>query len=504
VKGCIDALIEADELTPEQEADIEEAAVAWCYRWEGHDGTTDEAAKWTEDWRYRDAKLAGWQTLEKIAGQLLPGYREEQGREFANAPLDEPAKSYQRTPFWKSMLHVTKQGTFKAALANADIALRYAPEWDGVLGFISFNDTLYLLRPPPWADAKAEFTPRQITDVDVIEATVWLQNKGIFVSEAVTASALRKAAQENDRHPVRDYLDGLTWDQQPRLDTWLTDFLGAEDTPLNRAYGARFLLSAVARVRQPGSKVDTVPVLEGRQGLLKSTALRVLAGPWFTDHIPDLQNKDAQLQLVGVWIVEFAELGQFSRADANRAKIFISIQEDRLRRPYGRVVEDFKRQCVLAVTLNRTVQGYLKDETGNRRFWPVACGVGWDAERQADIARLKRERDQLWAEADHRFRQGEVWWLHESELLVQHEASVADRMDLDPMHGLVANAMARLVEDGNIEPSFDDICGRLGLLSPKERTRQVQLQIGRALTALGWASARRMRDGVRQTFYFLL
>jgi predicted P-loop ATPase len=505
VKGCIDALIEADELTPEQESDLEEAAVAWCYRWEGHDGTTDEAAKWAEDWRYRDAKLAGWQTLEKIAGQLIPEYREEQGRaQFANAPpLDEPAKPYRRTPFWKSRLLLTKNGTIKAALVNADIALRYAPEWDGVLGFNQFTNTLHIMKRPPWLAADTEFTPHQLTDVDVIATAVWLQTKQIGVSEAVTASALRKAAEENSCHPVREYLDGLTWDQQPRLDTWLIDHLGAEDTPLNRAYGARFLISAVARVRQPGCKVDTVPILEGRQGLLKSTALRMLASPWFTDHMPDLQSKDAQLQIIGVWFVEFAELGQFGRTDANRAKIFISAQEDRFRQPYGRVVETHPRQCVLAVTLNRAAHGYLKDETGNRRFWPVACGVGWEANRQADIKRLTRERDQLWAEADHRFGQGEVWWLHEPELLVAHDASVADRMDLDPIHGLVADAMTRLVEDGNTSPSFDDVCNQLGLLSAKERTRLVQAQIGRAVTSLGWASQRQMRDGVRKMCYFL-
>ncbi len=118
-------------------------------------------------------------------------------------------------------------------------------------------------------------------------------------------------------------------------------------------------------MRSPGCKVDTVPILEGRQGLLKSTVLRTLASDaWFTDHMPDLHSKDAQLQIIGTWIVEFAELGQFGRADANRAKIFISTQEDRFRRPYGRVVETHLRQCVLAVTLNPPPKDISKTRPG--------------------------------------------------------------------------------------------------------------------------------------------
>jgi putative DNA primase/helicase len=221
------------------------------------------------------------------------------------------------------------------------------------------------------------------------------------------------------------------------------DHLGAKDTPLNRAYGARFLISA--RVRSPGCKVDTVPIFEGRQGLPKSTALRTLAGPWFTDQMPDLHNKDAQMQLVGVWIVEFAELGQFNRADANRAKFFMSIRYDRFRRPYGTLVEDYPRQCVLAVTVNPGVHGYLKDETGNRRFWPVLCGFDWDAGRCIDLEALKRERDELWAEADYWFGQGERWWLHEPELLVAHELSVNERLDLDPAPIALFTASAALI-----------------------------------------------------------
>jgi putative DNA primase/helicase len=244
-----------------------------------------------------------------------------------------------------------------------------------------------------------------------------------------------------------------------------------------------------------------VPIFEGRQGLLKSAALKALADPWFTDHMPDLHSKDAQLQIRGKWLVEFAEYGQLGRADANRAKIFISIQEDRFRRPFGKATNDYPRQCVFAVTINPPIHGYLKDETGNRRFWPMACGKSWPAERQIDEKALTAVRDQLWAEADHRYGQGKAWWLHETALLVADKAAVAERLEIGPWCGRVAKAMQALVEQGVTEPTFDEVCVALGLFSLKDMSKSAQMEIGRALSHLGWFGQRRTTRDDRQTFY---
>jgi putative DNA primase/helicase len=274
--------------------------------------------------------------------------------------------------------------------------------------------------------------------------------------------------------------------------------LGVEDTPLYRAIGTRFLISLVARVREPGCKVDTVPILEGVQGLLKSTILEALVEPWFTDHMPDLAGKDAQMQLRGVWLVEFAEYGQLGRADANRAKNFVTIRSDRLRRPYERVVEEQPRQCVMAVTLNRPAIGYLKDETGNRRFWPVLCGATWPEGQQIDIEVFRRERDQLLAEADQRWFLGEKWWLHEPDLIAAHEVSVADRMDVGPLYGQVAMALQSLVEKGVEEPSAHEL--RIAMGFGQSRPQDYR-EVGRVLTMLGYVGQRLLRSGVRDTFY---
>jgi predicted P-loop ATPase len=249
--------------------------------------------------------------------------------------------------------------------------------------------------------------------------------------------------------------------------------------------------------RKPGVKMDTGLILEGRQGLKKSTVAQILAGPWFTDHVPDLRSKDAQIQLQGAWIVEFADYGNLGRADANFAKIFWSTVNDQFREPYGTVRKEHPRQCVFMVSLNKPVHGYLKDETGNRRFWPAECGLNWPKLRQIDVEDLAAERDQLWAEADHRYQQDESWWLHEPELLIAHESAVATRLDVGPWFSRVARVMRDLVKQGNTEPTFDEVCAGLGLLSTKEITRQAQVEVGRALTTLGWVGKRVTCDDSR-------
>jgi predicted P-loop ATPase len=265
------------------------------------------------------------------------------------------------------MLRLTAKGGIAACLENARIALAYAPEWQSCLAYNTFANTLLMRNQPPW-EVRA-WVPHTVKDVDVTRAACWLQRQGIMVGVETAGHAMQELADRHQFSPPIIYLDALTWDGVPRINTWLQRHLGVADRPLYRAYGAKFLISAVARVRSPGCQVDTVLILEGRQGLKKSTTLRILAGEWFVDHMPSLDNKDAQLQLQGVWIVEFAELGEFGRKDANLAKRFISTSKDKLRKPYGQFPEDFPRQCVLAVTLNPDAGGrYLKDETGVRRF----------------------------------------------------------------------------------------------------------------------------------------
>jgi putative DNA primase/helicase len=221
----------------------------------------------------------------------------------------------------------------------------------------------------------------------------------------------------------------LPWDGQSRLASWLTDYLGVEATEYSAAIGLRWMRSAVARIYQPGAKVDCCLILEGPQGTKKSTALKILAGEWFTDEIADLGSKDSALQTRGVWIIEIAELDSMTRSEVSRVKAFVSRATDRFRPPYGRQVIESPRQCVFTGSVNHST--YLRDETGGRRFWPVRCG-------EIDVDALARNRDQLWAEAVTQYRGGEVWWLETPELNREAERQQSDRYEEDAWHSLIA------------------------------------------------------------------
>ncbi|GAB6141167.1 hypothetical protein JCM14076_18960 [Methylosoma difficile] len=216
------------------------------------------------------------------------------------------------------------------------------------------------------------------------------------IFEAVSTVAL-----ENMTHPVRDYLDGLTWDGVARLDTLLVDYVGADDNPYIRAIGAKALIAAVRRVRQPGCKFDNVIILEGFQGVGKSSFVQALCPnpDWFSDApIGNAESKDAALGLEGHWIIELGEMSVLSKSGVEALKVFVSTGTDKLRRPYGRVVEHIPRQCIFIGSTNQDT--YLKDVTGNRRFWPVRTGV-------VDLEGLKANIGQVWAEASLRESKGE-------------------------------------------------------------------------------------------------
>jgi predicted P-loop ATPase len=202
---------------------------------------------------------------------------------------------------------------------------------------------------------------------------------------------------------VRDYLHALPeHDKKPRLSKWLVTYLGAEDSPYIRAVGRMFLISMVARVEQPGCKVDYTLILESEQGGEKSKIGGVLGGEWFSDNLPDIRSgKEASQHLRGKWLLEMPELHARSQADENLLKAFMTRQTERYRPPFGRIEVIEPRQCVFYGSTNLIL--YLKDPTGARRDWPVRVG-------KIDIEGLLRDRDQLFAEALAAYRSGEHWW----------------------------------------------------------------------------------------------
>ena len=194
-------------------------------------------------------------------------------------------------------------------------------------------------------------------------------NCGQRLVDVPDRSAVLAVAHENRFDPVREYLEGLTWDRVPRIGKWLATYLSAEDTDYASAVGKRWLISCVARAILPGCKADSALIFEGNQGEGKSTAFTTLGGPWFSDELAAIGTKDSALQLSGAWIIELSELDALTKARASTVKAFLSRRVDRFRPPYGRRVIEQPRSCVFCGTVNHSQ--YLEDETGGRRFWPV-------------------------------------------------------------------------------------------------------------------------------------
>lgn len=230
--------------------------------------------------------------------------------------------------------------------------------------------------------------------------------------------------------------------------------------------------SRVARIYRPGAKADCCLILEGPQGIKKSTALRTLAGEYFTDELADLGSKDAALQIRGVWIVEISELDSLARSEIASIKAFMSRTADRFRPPFGKRVIECPRQCVFAGTVNHTE--YLRDETGARRFWPVLCGA-------IDIEALARDRDQLWAEAKSRYSSGEKWWLDTSALVEIAAEEQAARYQGDPWEEVVAPWL-----EARTSVSISEVLDKCVCKPQAQWTQADKNRVGRCLRALGF------------------
>ncbi len=286
-------------------------------------------------------------------------------------------------------------------LQNVVTVLEDDPRWRNRIRLNAFDLSPYLTLP--------DRAPERMTDEAETGLALWLARVyGFEPPTARVGEAVRYIAGRHAYHPVREYLDGLTWDGVERCADLLPLGFGAEATPLNRALGVRFLLSLVARVKDPGCKVDTVVILAGEQGARKSSALAVLAvkAEWFSDSSLDLRSKDAKEALPGVWIYELGELDSMRRSEVTAVKAFLSSRVDRFRPAYARNTVRVERQTVFVGTTNQAE--FLNDSSGSRRFWPVqvtTCDLEW----------LRAHRDQLWAEAVARYQGGEQWWLTEAE-----------------------------------------------------------------------------------------
>jgi putative DNA primase/helicase len=387
---------------------------------------------------------------------------------------------------WKQYLQCTDSGSIKANVANAIAALTHAPAFAGRIAYDEFAVRVVSTGPLPW---KKE--PHPWTDTEDILLAQHLQLNGIQVSRDIAGQAVEAVSRQRPFHPVREYLDALSWDGAPRLNTWLETYLGADASEQGANYlsavGARWFISGVARIYQPGCKADSALILEGPQGRGKSRTIKTLGGQWSTDEVADLGSKDSSLQIHGVWIIELAELDSMAKSDVSRVKAFMSRAKDRFRPPYGKRLVDLPRQCIFAGTVNHS--SYLKDETGGRRSWPVSCG-------RIDIDAVERDRDQLWAEAVARFRAGEVWWLDQCSLIERAEAEQAARYEGDAWDSLIIEWVDARMAAGSDSVSVPEILETCIEKNKDQWTRADEMRVAKCLRANGWERYRDRKRGM--------
>lgn len=318
-----------------------------------------------------------------------------------------------------------------ASLANLKQMVEHHPDLQGMFSFDEWSAKTMILRGLP-GDHREDY-PRELSDHDEVATAAWLNHRGLAPQIQTVAAVIREVASRYVQNPMRDWLTGLEWDGADRAADWLTKYAGAPDTHYERTIGRKFLISAVARALTPGCKCDTMLILEGPQGLRKSTLARVLCGPqYFSDQLGDITTKESSQNIQGLWIIEVPEMDKFAKPEANAVKDFLSRTEDRYRPPYGRNVITRPRRCVFFGTINPIEgAGYIRDSTGARRFWPVKCS-------KIDLNAARLDRDQLWAEAVHRWRMGETWWIDEDEFDVVKEEQ-EDRMETDIWESKIAD-----------------------------------------------------------------
>lgn len=439
---------------------------------------------------------------------------EPEAKPAAPAPAEAPAAEAEREPeaggrpwwlkpYWDSEKNrwLTSRKLVIAALTN-DEALQ------GILGINLLSNNIDARRPWPWAHSKAG----PITSAIDLQLGQYLSRTyGLpSINRAALGEAIETIAHENPFHPVREYLQGLQHDGTPRIDKWLVYALGETPQTLPAPVfeylclvGRYWLLGMVNRVMDPGCKFDYCPVLEGPGGLGKSTLVETLASAaYFSDtHFDVGRGKEGQEQVQGLWLYEIAELANFGKAEIALIKAFISAKVDRYRPSYGRVVEAYARQCVLAGTTNEST--YLRDRTGNRRFWPTPV-------RQAiNIAWVARHRDQLFAEAYALFQAGVAYTPsrdEEARLFVPMQESrlVETAVLSELLHVLtrtpVSQGIGSIVNELTEFVTMSQLTTALGVDAAKSNPG-LEAQIRSWMEHEGWARDRKMVNGVRAWGY---
>jgi len=319
---------------------------------------------------------------------------------------------------WKSLIDYTEDGGYRPTLHNLRLIVENDIRTRGVPAFNEFKQEVVQYGKPGIKDPKRKGQAKPFCQLkgpswnlyDPINGDFWTEDKdnairavieapktqggyGFKVPDRDLRAAIDIVGRLNGFHPVRSYLSELTWDGKPRVERLFIDYLGAPDDAYTRSVARVMMTAGVARVMEPGCKFDFAVILQGLQGKRKSTFIQVLAKNWFAELEGDFEDARAMVEAMqGAWILEMPELGGFVRADVRHIKAFVSRRSDKVRLAYAKRAQEYHRQCIFIGSTND--DKFLKDDTGNRRFWPIRCTVD-----SIDTDLLGEEVDQLWAEA---------------------------------------------------------------------------------------------------------
>lgn len=379
-------------------------------------------------------------TLQTLGKEKLQDAMEDFQGEFDNMDTS-----------WLATMATDKRGNYEATTDNIVIILQHDPRLKDSIGGIDVFAQKPIKRGSlPWW----QYNPHSPSwrDEDDAALRYLLEKDYKITAKGKTEDAMMYIHEKNAFHPIREYLESVTWDGVERLDTMFIDYLGSSDTKYTRAVTRKAFTAAVTRVFRPGCKYDYMPVLIGKQGIGKSHILSVMGGVWFSDSITTISGKEGYEALHGSWIVEMAELTATRKQEVESIKQFISKREDRYRKAYARRVSDNPRSCVFFGTTNDSE--FLRDYTGNRRFWPL------DTDKDRRTKSLFKdltidERDQLWAEAVYRFKKHEPLYL-ETELENEAQKVQEKYTFRSPKEGIIFDYLEKkLPKDWDNKTSYE-------------------------------------------------
>ncbi|MEA5015671.1 MAG: virulence-associated E family protein [Candidatus Limiplasma sp.] len=380
------------------------------------------------------SKLPSFKAMQEFAVQ-----DDQVKTTLARERMAQAEMEFENPDDWQGLLELDKQGRVKDTLTNIAHIIRYDPNLQAVV-YNEFTGMLDVTGDLPWRQVRPGWG-----DADIACAKVYFEQVyGIWSPAKFKDALLAVVSAERTYHPIKEYFAPLVWDGVERIDTLLIDYLGAEDTDYTRSVLRKTLCAAVARVYEPGVKFDSILVLNGPQGIGKSTFFARLGGKWYSDSlsISDMKDKTAAEKLQGYWILELGELAGIKKMDVETVKSFITRTDDKFRQSYGIAVESHPRACIIVGSTN-SESGFLRDITGNRRFWPVLV-KGGAAHTVYEIT--PAIADQIWAEAIEKYRAGEELYL-KGDVAAQAYCAQQEAMEADDREGIIGDYLERLLPD---------------------------------------------------------